>query len=137
MINAPGATIASLPGAATGGTRDIAVALLDNQGLLRVHPGAAGRLGIIGAFQNSGTIEMELGGTTADTQYDRLVISGAATLGGTLNVALINAFTPVSTNTFGVVTFGSRSGTFGTANLPAGITTPPSYNPTNVTLVAP
>ena len=137
LTNASGGSIASLNGAAGGGTRTLA-AVVDNQGTITVGPGTAGLLTINGGLTTSGTINLELGGTTVTTQYDRIAVTGSATLGGTLNVALINAFTPATTNTFQVLTTtGTRSGTFAIANLPGSITTPPTYNATNVTLVAP
>jgi len=39
-------------------------------------------------------LNIELGGTTAGTQYDRLRVSGTATLASALNVTLANGFTP-------------------------------------------
>jgi len=62
-------------------------------------------------------------------------ISGSATLGGTLDVTLINAFTPGVGNSFQVLNYGSRSGTFATID-GHGQTYTPNYNPTNLTLVA-
>jgi hypothetical protein len=63
-------------------------------------------------------LSIEIGGLTVGTQYDRLAISGSATLAGTLNVTLINPFTPTTGNTFQFMTFASRSGDFATKNLP-------------------
>ena len=44
--------------------------------------------------QNAGSLLIEIGGTNAGSQFDSLTISGAASLGGTLEVALINGFVP-------------------------------------------
>jgi hypothetical protein len=49
---------------------------------------------------------------SAGSQFDQLVIDGNATLAGTLDVALRNAFTPSSGDTFRIVSFASRSGEF-------------------------
>ena len=49
-------------------------------------------------------------------QYDRLSISGLATLAGTLNISLINGFGPTQGQSFSIMTFGSRSGAFATIN---------------------
>ncbi len=68
---------------------------------------------------------MELGGTIPDSQYDQLLVSGTATLGGTLDVDLINGFTPAVGNTFALVQAGVLSGSF------AGLTLPPAPNGTN------
>ena len=52
----------------------------------------------------------------AGSQYDQLAVSGTATLGGTVNVALINGFQPALGNTFQPLTFASSSGNFGFYN---------------------
>lgn len=84
-----------------------------------VGPGtSAGKLDITGTYTqtSSGTLSIELGGTTAETQHDRLTVSGAATLDGTLNVSLINSFSPAKGDSFRVITFGSTSGSFATTS---------------------
>jgi hypothetical protein len=60
---------------------------------------------------------MELGGLGPGSQYDQLVISDSATLGGTLDVGEINGFVPQLGNTFDLLA-GSVSGTFSEVNLP-------------------
>jgi hypothetical protein len=80
---------------------------------------------------------VDLGGTTAGTQYDVLDISSAATLGGVLNVDLISGFTPTAGNTFDIMDYTSETGTFATLNLPkltGGDTWSISYNTTDVVL---
>ena len=76
--------------------------------------GAAGLLTINGTYTQtaSGSLDVDLGGTTAESQYDQLAVSGTASLGGTLDVALIHSFQPVVGDTFRVVSFGSSSGNF-------------------------
>ena len=64
-------------------------------------------------FDGTATLTMELGGRTAGTQYDRLSVSGTATLGGTLAVTTINGFAPVAGDSFRLIDAASRSGTFG------------------------
>ncbi len=54
-----------------------------------------------------------------ETQYDYLDVTGAAALVGTLQVSLVNNFTPSPGQTFEILTWGSRSGTFSTLELPA------------------
>ena len=115
LTNAAGATITSLVGA--GGSRTIDTTL-DNQGTLIVAPGAAHSLQITGSLVTSGVVNLEIGGLTAATLYDRLAATGAVTLGGTLNIGLINAFVPAIGDTFTVTTYGSRTGSFVTTNLP-------------------
>jgi hypothetical protein len=60
----------------------------------------------------AGTLEIEIGGTTPGSGHDRLVVSGAATLGGTLAVDLIGGFTPTLGDRFEVLAFASRTGDF-------------------------
>lgn len=84
-------------------------------------PGAsAGTLTIQNTYTQgaNGSLDVEIGGTAAGTQYDRLAVTGTATLAGTLNVSLINGFIPALGNTFDVLTAGTRSGTFATVNVP-------------------
>jgi hypothetical protein len=87
---------------------------------------------------SSGALSVDIGGHTPGTQYDQLNLtgSGAASLGGTLNVSLANGFIPVGGDSFTIMSFASRSGTFGTLNVPAlaqGCWLP-VYNPTSVIL---
>ena len=80
----------------------------------------AGVLNITGSYTESGSgiLNIDLGGTTAGTNYDVLNVSGAAGLGGTLNVDLLTGFTPVAGNAFDILNYTSDSGTFTTTNLP-------------------
>jgi len=98
-----------------------------------------------GAYtQNSaGVLDINIGGTTAGTQFDRLTISGAASLNGALNVAEINGFTPTVGQTFDIINFASEAGGFSSCNGHSGGTTCTinstehflvEYNVTNVTL---
>ena len=85
-----------------------------------VGPGASpGVLTITGGYTQdpTGTLLIEIGGLTLGSQYDRLAVGGLATLDGTLDVDLINAYSPNDGDVFRVLTFGSRSGDFSTKNL--------------------
>lgn len=62
--------------------------------------------------QTSGFIAAEVGGAVAGTNYDRIVVNGAATLNGTLQVSRLNNYTPNITNTFVILTASSLSGGF-------------------------
>lgn len=116
--------------AGTGGERTLTAAL-DNQGTLTISPGASGILTIAGSLTTSGIINLELSGASS---FDQLVVTGgSATLGGTLNVTLINGFTPQVGQTFTILTSTlPRSGTFGT-NLPG--TMSAQYNANSVVLM--
>jgi len=106
-----------------------------------VAPGSsitAGAISIVGIYSQSrtGAYNVKIGGTAAG-QFDTLTMSGAATLGGPLNVSLINSFSPALGNTFTILTAASVTGTFSTANLPAlstGLGWQVTYNATNVVL---
>ena len=84
--------------------------------------------------QGSGTYSVKIGSTSS---FDSVSATGAVTLAGTLNVSLINSFSPALSNTFTILTAGSVSGTFGTTNLPAlssGLGWKVTYNATSVVL---
>lgn len=86
-----------------------------------VSPGnSPGTITIDGNYtqESSGTLSIEIGGTASDTEYDQLVVSGAANLNGTLDVSLINDFSPALGDSFTVLTYASQTGTFSTVNLP-------------------
>jgi hypothetical protein len=92
-----------------------------NSGAL--NPGLSpGILNITGTFANPGTINVEIGGTGGagvnPNGHDQLLVSGAATLGGTLNVTLTNGFTPMPGDTFVIIDGASLGGNFATVNLP-------------------
>ena len=87
-----------------------------------VSPGTttnAGKITINGTYTQSsgGSFNVKIGGrTTPGTDYDQLVVSGAATLGGTINVSVINGFTPQPGDQYQILTFASSSGDFATKN---------------------
>jgi hypothetical protein len=76
-------------------------------------------IAITGNFTQAaaGTLTVNVGGTGSG-QFGHVTVSQAATLAGTLNVAVVNGFTPSSGNQFTIITDASQSGTFGTLNLP-------------------
>jgi hypothetical protein len=77
-----------------------------------------GLLAITGNYtQNpAGSFNISIGGLTAGSQYAQLNVARAATLGGTLNLTLINGFVPNIGDTFKVLNASSVSGTFATIN---------------------
>ena len=72
----------------------------------------------------------EVGGTTAGN-FDYLSATGSITLNGTLNVALINGFTPTTAHDL-IILSGPITGTFSTVDIPAPYTL--VYTPTSVLL---
>ena len=63
----------------------------------------------------SSALNVEIGGLTPGTEYDRLAVSGLAGLDGGLNVSLIDGFVPALGDSFFIVTAGSRIGEFASA----------------------
>jgi hypothetical protein len=68
----------------------------------------------------SGSYTVEIGGLIPGTDYDQVTLTGTegATLDGTLDVSLIGGFIPVDGDSFTIMTFPSRTGTFATHHLP-------------------
>jgi T5SS/PEP-CTERM-associated repeat protein len=79
-----------------------------------------------GDFAN---LQIELGGQTRGTQYDAINVASQLTLGGTLNVSLINSFIPAVGSTFNLFTAPAINGSFAATNLPA--STPTVAGPLN------
>ena len=136
-------------GGLTTATADIQTGTLSGSGTVTgnasnagtVGPGAsAGSLTITGNYTqtSAGTLAIEIGGLSTGTQYDQLNVTGAVTLDGTLDVTLINSFTPVAGNTFRILTFGSKSGAFAASNgldLGSGLELTKTFGATELDLV--
>jgi MYXO-CTERM domain-containing protein len=101
------------------GSGTINGSLTNNSGGV-VSPGnSPGTMSVDGTFSQAegATLLIELGGTGAGA-FDKLNVGGALTAGGTLDVDLINGFTPAAGNAFDILDFASATGTF-TLSLPA------------------
>jgi fibronectin-binding autotransporter adhesin len=108
-----GFTTISLQGGTLSGLGSVNGDLVNSGGT--VNPGnSPGILTINGNYSQraGGTLAIEIAGTTAGSQYDRLVVTGAAALSGTLALSFLNGFTPNNSDSFRVITFASRSGSF-------------------------
>lgn len=64
----------------------------------------------------NGVMTLEIGGTAPGTEYDQLRVNGTATLGGTLNVSLINGFRPAVGTIFQLIAPNAFAGSFATIN---------------------
>ena len=63
------------------------------------------------------SLDVQIGGTTVGAEYSQLNVTGAATVDGSLNVALINNFTPQIGQTFTILNASSGlAGTFSTVS---------------------
>lgn len=89
------------------------------------------------AYDSTSTTVLEIGGTDPGSSgYDRIAHSGTATLGGTLDIRLINDFTPDAGDSFVLMTGASITGNFDsvlTPDLPAGLSWNVSVSGSTVT----
>ncbi|MGR8918846.1 MAG: hypothetical protein ACU85V_04455 [Gammaproteobacteria bacterium] len=76
------------------------------------------RFDVLGALDLGAVFAVELGGTGSD-DYDVIGATGAATLGGALDVALLDGFAPQVGDFFDIILAASTSGAFGAVDLPA------------------
>ncbi len=101
-----------LGGVATGSGATTAN-IVNTGGIVR--PGnTPGLLSITGSYSQSdaGVLEIELAGLVPGSEHDALEITGSATLGGTLDVRLIDGFVPQAGDSFVILTAGLVSGQF-------------------------
>jgi len=106
-----------------GGT--VAGSVMNTGGILA--PGSSpGVMTITGSYdqQAAAMLQIEIGGTTAGTEYDVLDAAGSANLAGILDVQLIDlgsgVYAPIAGDSFEVLTAGSLNGTFsGGISLPS------------------
>ena len=84
--------------------------------------GSPGRLTIAGNLAQGlfdyGTVQIEIGGTQAGVNYDQLVVTGRASLGGTLEVLLTGGFTPALGDAFGIINAANFDSSFSHFLLP-------------------
>ena len=105
-----------------------------NRGNISANPNAPINVNSDYQQTSAGRTNIAIAGTS-QTQYGRVIINGAAALAGTLSLSLANGFTPTLGQTFDIVTFASRTGTFGTVlgtSLGGGLAFQVSYNATRV-----
>ncbi len=102
-------TLRKTAGAATGQTFDTVVY---NSGTLAI---TGGMLSLTKSYSQTadGVLTLAVDGATAGSQLHQLKVTGAATLSGTLSITRTNGFTPNVGESFAVITYGSRSGSFG------------------------
>ncbi|MCH2131866.1 MAG: hypothetical protein MK179_22215, partial [Pirellulaceae bacterium] len=86
-----------------------------------VSPGSSpGVLPVDGNYSQSeaGTLLIELAGTEAGTMHDVLKVAGLASLGGKLDVVLLDAFQPYVGDRFDILDFSSLTGEFTQLSFP-------------------
>ncbi|MBN1670426.1 MAG: hypothetical protein JXR37_05315 [Kiritimatiellae bacterium] len=103
------------------GTGTVSAVKVESSG--SVAPGlSVGQLILSAAYQQNaaGSLDIELGGTTAGSGYDQLYVNGSVSAGGTLNVSLTNGFNPAAGDRFEIIKSTTVcSANFSTTNLPA------------------
>ena len=114
--------------------------LVNNDYLLPAYSSATGELYVDGDYAQAGSADLRirLGGTTAVSEFDRLRVTGAATLAGELDVRLTAEFTPSLGDSFTVMRYASRTGSFNPVSLPElaeGLEWNVQYNTTGLMLV--
>jgi hypothetical protein len=103
---------------AVGGTGTIQGNVTNNG---TVAPGnSPGAITISGAFaEGSGALlKIEIAGKKPADEFDTLTVTGAATLGGTLDLSLLDGFVPQAGDQFAIISAQSLTGTF--ANVTGG-----------------
>lgn len=138
LLNGSGATLTHT---GTPGTTYIEVPTV-NDGTIDIADGILYFNGQDLTESSGGTLQMVIDGTTAGTGFGQLVVSGTATLAGTLDVVTEAGFTPAAASTYELITAGTLLGTFSTVNTTNGfgagytISYNPSASPPNVTATA-
>ncbi len=136
-----GATLGANPqllGGVLMGGGTIAGSLTNTSG--SVAPGTSpGTLTLTGDYTQAsgGTLDVDLSGTLPGTQFDQLLVGGAAMLDGTLALHS-GSFTPALTDTFKVISgAASRSGTFSalTGAVAGGVTYSAQYDGQGATVL--
>jgi hypothetical protein len=134
------ATLVDLEGGVLAGTGIINANVRNNAEVDAGRHNFPSALTIVGDYTQTAdgvlVIEIEISGPGRRTDADQLNITGRATLDGTLTVRLLTALPPQSGDSFVILTFGSGSGVFATINGDGAPLFTPSYDPTDVTLVA-
>ncbi|MCB1943869.1 MAG: hypothetical protein KDI53_17785, partial [Candidatus Accumulibacter sp.] len=132
-LGAPG--VVELLGGSLGGSGSIEADVANSA---VINPGSPlGTLRVVGNYTQDvgGAIIVELGGVTAGSQFDQLIIDGTATLDGELDVQLTNAFTPSTGDAFKVLSFASRSGQFAQISSPLAVLRA-NYSGSDLTLIS-
>jgi T5SS/PEP-CTERM-associated repeat protein len=135
VVNAPGGTTINTKGVLAG-TGTINSNVNNSNGI--VAPGApTGMLTIGGTFHNNGKLQIDLASAMS---FDKVNVSGTANLFGSLDINLMGSYVPAGSDTFEILTAGSRMFTFGNVTVrrngvDAG-TFNVEYTPTSVILSA-
>jgi hypothetical protein len=100
-------TVSKTAGTATTGIEAHTV----NTGTIEVLAGAI-RFGQTFNQMLPGTLNVRIGGITPTVAFDQYPVAQSATLNGNLGISLVNGYEPDLGDTFEIMTFSSRTGTF-------------------------
>jgi RHS repeat-associated protein len=119
-LGGPGANIAGLGGLSvnngsftvSGGAGFTTTGDFTSSGNLTV--GAGSVLNVTGNFTQTsgGTLSAQIGGIPAGGLFGQVAVTGTATLAGTLNAAMVNAYIPTAGQVYNLLTFASVTGNF-------------------------
>jgi hypothetical protein len=137
-IDAAGGT--TLTGGTLEGTGTVDGAVTNTSGTVAPGDGGPGVLTLAApanyAQGGSGTLAIDIQGTTAGSGFGELRVGGSATLGGALSLTDGNGFVPGSSDSFKIITSGgTRTGAMTLAG-PSAALYVAHYDPNDVTLVA-
>ena len=143
-VTAPGASFVNMPGGVIGaGTQSNTPCLIKTSSPQSfVNAGTLGvelLLTVEGDYTqtSTGTLGVQLEGTAAGMNFSQLVVTGMATLAGSVNVTLLDQYLPGTNTSFEIMTFGSASGnvtSYNGTSLSNGLTLRPIRTATDLTL---
>lgn len=108
-----GGAFYTIAGGTLGGDGSIDAAVLVNNGGTLAPGASAGELTVASVeLQTGSVLDIELGGTAAGTDHDRLTVTGDITLDGDLAISLIDSFAPSVSDIFIVVSADTLTGAF-------------------------
>lgn len=70
------------------------------------------------SLSSTSALYMEVGGTTAGSSYDQIVVGGTASAAGTLDVQFVNGYLPRYGDHYTLISAGTMTGGFEQVNLP-------------------
>ena len=109
-----------------------------NSGSIRIGTGST--LSVAGSYNQDplGVLQVEIAGPIPGSQFGQFMISGAASLDGSLNPVMVNGYIPSLIDAFKFLTYASRTGTFMNINgmeICSGRSLGVVYHPTDATLI--
>jgi hypothetical protein len=128
----------AVTGGTISGTGTITGSLNNGGSMSLASPLTTGQMSVNGTYTQAptGTLQIKIGGTNT---FDKLLISGLATLGGQISLSFINGYVPAAGTQFPIITFGSWSNSFFAIQngfQVGNVVMKPVYSPTGLTLVA-